>query len=156
MQGSLAERLRVLRAQHGLSLKEASEKIGVNRHTLRDLELGKREPYGPTLRKIAEGYNVPIGRLLEEEAVPLDSAPKGQYSEPFPGLTSAELRAPRETVPLGDVVSDERQAAFWREIDHLYAQLQAGHLSMPEYRARRDAEFKALFAAIERAGTEAG
>lgn len=70
MQGSLAERLRVLRAQRGLSLTEASEKIGINRHTLRDLELGKREPYGPTLRKIAEGYNVPVARLLEEP-VPL-------------------------------------------------------------------------------------
>jgi transcriptional regulator with XRE-family HTH domain len=68
-QGSLAERLRVLRAQHGLSLTEASEKIGVNRHTLRDLELGKREPYGPTMRKIAEGYGVPVARLLEESVL---------------------------------------------------------------------------------------
>jgi transcriptional regulator with XRE-family HTH domain len=75
-QGSLAERLRVLRAQHGLSLTEASEKIGVNRHTLRDLELGKREPYGPTIRKIAEGYSVPVARLLEEP-VPLAKAPRG-------------------------------------------------------------------------------
>jgi transcriptional regulator with XRE-family HTH domain len=68
MQGSLAERLRVLRARHGLSLTEASEELGVNRHTLRDLELGKREPYGPTLRKIAVGYNVPMAWLLEEPA----------------------------------------------------------------------------------------
>jgi transcriptional regulator with XRE-family HTH domain len=74
MQGSLAERLRVLRAQHGLSLTEASEKIGVNRHTLRDLELGKREPYGPTIRKITEAYGVPVARLLAEP-VPLDEAP---------------------------------------------------------------------------------
>jgi transcriptional regulator with XRE-family HTH domain len=66
MQGSLAERLRVLRAQDGLTLNEASAKIGINRHTLRDLELGKREPYGPTIRKIAEGYGVPVAQLLEE------------------------------------------------------------------------------------------
>src|SRR5215203_243244 len=76
MQESLAERLRVLRAQQGLSLTEASEKIGVNRHTLRDLELGKREPYGPTIRKIAEGYAVPVAQLFEEPAVPLADAPE--------------------------------------------------------------------------------
>lgn len=69
MKGSLAERLRVLRAQEGLTLNEASAKIGVNRHTLRDLELGKREPYGPTIRKIAEAYNVSLAQLLEEPAL---------------------------------------------------------------------------------------
>ena len=69
MKGSLAERLRVLRAQEGLTLNEASAKIGVNRHTLRDLELGKREPYGPTIRKIAEAYNVSLVQLLEEPAL---------------------------------------------------------------------------------------
>jgi transcriptional regulator with XRE-family HTH domain len=99
MQESLAERLRVLRAQRGLSLTEASAKIGVNRHTLRDLELGKREPYGPTLRKLAEGYNVPVARLLEE-TVPLAEAPReagrertpeqrilDEYEEQFPTKT---------------------------------------------------------------------
>jgi transcriptional regulator with XRE-family HTH domain len=69
MQGSLAERLRVLRAQDGLTLNEASAKIGINRHTLRDLELGKREPYGPTIRKIAEAYNVSLAQLLEKPAL---------------------------------------------------------------------------------------
>jgi transcriptional regulator with XRE-family HTH domain len=76
MRGSLAERLRVLRAQRGLTLAEASKMIGVNRHTLRDLELGKREPYGPTLRKIAEGYGTTVSALLTEaEPVPLGEAP---------------------------------------------------------------------------------
>ena len=82
MQGSLAERLRVLRAQDGLTLNEASAKIGINRHTLRDLELGKREPYGPTIRKIAESYGVPVGQLLEEPALAgKDKAPQepGQH-----------------------------------------------------------------------------
>jgi transcriptional regulator with XRE-family HTH domain len=69
MQRSLAERLRVLRAQDGLTLNEASAKIGINRHTLRDLELGKREPYGPTIRKIAEAYNVSLAQLLEKPAL---------------------------------------------------------------------------------------
>ena len=60
IQSTLAEALRVIRARKGLTLAEASELIGVNRHTLRDLELGKREPYGPTLRKLASGYGVSV------------------------------------------------------------------------------------------------
>jgi transcriptional regulator with XRE-family HTH domain len=68
MQRSLAERLRVLRARKGLSLLAASEELGIDRHTLRDLELGRgRTPRYPTLAKIAEGYDVPVEDLLEKE-----------------------------------------------------------------------------------------
>jgi len=74
MQGSLAESLRLLRARKGLSLLAASEQLGVDRHTLRDLELGQgRTPRYPTLAKIAEGYGVPVEDLLEEP-VPLADA----------------------------------------------------------------------------------
>jgi transcriptional regulator with XRE-family HTH domain len=65
-QESLAERLRILRARRGISVKQASEEIGVEWHTLRDLELGRRTPYYPTLNKIAEGYGVPVEDLMEE------------------------------------------------------------------------------------------
>ena len=74
MQGSLAERLRILRARKGLTLTEASERIGITRHTLRSLERGGQDPHYPTLHKIAEGYGVPVEELLEE-AVPLGKAP---------------------------------------------------------------------------------
>jgi transcriptional regulator with XRE-family HTH domain len=75
MQGSLAESLRLLRARKGLSLLAASEQLGIDRHTLRDLELGQgRTPRDPTLAKIAEGYGVPVEDLLEEP-VPLAEAP---------------------------------------------------------------------------------
>ncbi len=74
MQTSLAERLRIIRAQQGLTLVQAAEKIGVDRHTLRDLELGRRSPYFPTMEKIAKGYGVPVEELLEAP-VPLDEAP---------------------------------------------------------------------------------
>jgi transcriptional regulator with XRE-family HTH domain len=66
MQGSLAEKLRVLRAREGLSLTEAAARAGVTRDTLSDLEHGKRQPYMPTLSKIAAGYSVPVEDLLEE------------------------------------------------------------------------------------------
>jgi len=66
MQGSLAERLRVLRARQGLSLTEASKRAGITRDTLSDLERAKRHAYMPTLAKIAKGYGVPVEELLEE------------------------------------------------------------------------------------------
>jgi transcriptional regulator with XRE-family HTH domain len=69
MQGSLAEKLRVLRARIGLSLTEAAARAGVTRDTLSDLEHGKRHPYMPTLSKIATGYGVPVEDLLEEPAL---------------------------------------------------------------------------------------
>jgi transcriptional regulator with XRE-family HTH domain len=75
-QNTLAETLRVIRARKGLTLAEAGELVGVNRHTLRDLELGKREPYGPTLRKLADGYGMTISELLGE------GAPAGKASAP--------------------------------------------------------------------------
>jgi transcriptional regulator with XRE-family HTH domain len=67
MQIYLAEKLRILRARKGLSLLAASEQLGIDRHTLRDLELGRgRTPRYPTLAKIAEGYEVPVEDLLED------------------------------------------------------------------------------------------
>jgi transcriptional regulator with XRE-family HTH domain len=64
--GSLAERLRILRAQRGMTLIEAAEQAGVGRDTLSDLERGRRHPVMPTLAKIAQGYGVPVEDLLED------------------------------------------------------------------------------------------
>ena len=66
MQRSLAMRLRVLRAERGLSLTEAAERAGIQRQTLALLERGERHPHDPTLAKIAKGYGVPIEDLLED------------------------------------------------------------------------------------------
>jgi transcriptional regulator with XRE-family HTH domain len=66
-QGSLAIKLRVLRAERGLTIEEAAEKAKVMPDTISDAERGKRHPYLPTLRKIAEGYGVPVEVLLEAE-----------------------------------------------------------------------------------------
>jgi transcriptional regulator with XRE-family HTH domain len=69
MQRPLAMRLRVLRAERGLSLMEAAERAGIQRQTLALLERGERHPHDPTLAKIAKGYGVPIEDLLEEPAL---------------------------------------------------------------------------------------
>jgi transcriptional regulator with XRE-family HTH domain len=102
MQRSLAGRLRVLRARKGLSLLAASEELGIDRHTLRDLELGRgRTPRYPTLAKIAEGYDVPVEDLLEEEPLL---------------LSLEELHAQAEVETDWLVKSEEEWRKAWEEI----------------------------------------
>jgi transcriptional regulator with XRE-family HTH domain len=86
-QESLAEKLRLLRAERGLTLVQASELTGVTRGTLSELESGKRVAYMPTLSKIAEGYGVDVRELLLEEPV---GSPKG--SAPSAGRPSVTPR----------------------------------------------------------------
>jgi transcriptional regulator with XRE-family HTH domain len=76
-QGSLAEKLRVLRARKGLTLAEAAGRARITPDTLSELERGKRHAYTPTLHKIAEGYGVPVEELLEKP-VPLGETPVEQ------------------------------------------------------------------------------
>jgi transcriptional regulator with XRE-family HTH domain len=66
MQRSLAHKLRILRAEHGLTLREAASLTGVAKETLSDIERGLRHPHDPTLAKIAKGYGLPVEELLEE------------------------------------------------------------------------------------------
>ena len=56
-----------MRARRGLTIGAASEGVGVERHTLRDLELGRRSPTYPTLFKISTFYDVPVEELMEDE-----------------------------------------------------------------------------------------
>jgi transcriptional regulator with XRE-family HTH domain len=74
MQGSLPTKLRVLRAERGLTLREAAELVKVRPATLSDIEQGRSRPHDTTLAKIASAYNVPLTELLEEP-VPLGEAP---------------------------------------------------------------------------------
>src|SRR5215211_1896336 len=76
----LAEKLRVIRAQQGLTVLQAAEKIGIDRHTLRDLELGRRRPNFETMEKVARGYGVSVGDLLEERS-PVPKAPSRSSHE---------------------------------------------------------------------------
>jgi transcriptional regulator with XRE-family HTH domain len=76
-QTSVAERLRVLRARKGITVREAARRAGVDRHTLRRLETGvSKQPGYPTLKKIADFYGLTVPELMEEEdAVPKVPAP---------------------------------------------------------------------------------
>jgi transcriptional regulator with XRE-family HTH domain len=88
MQDTLARKLRVLRAERGLTLREAEQLTGVDKDTLSKIERGLRHPYDVTLSKLARGYEVPVEDLLEEP-VPLAEAPRepGRPSENIEGTT---------------------------------------------------------------------
>ena len=60
-------KLRLLREERGLRCKEVAELANVSHWTLMYLESGKRDPYMPTVTKIARAYGVPVEELVEEE-----------------------------------------------------------------------------------------
>jgi transcriptional regulator with XRE-family HTH domain len=84
---SLGRKLRVLRAERGLTLREASSLTGVTKETISGLERGIRHPHDVTLAKLAEGYGVPVGELLDEEI----SMAVGKAEAPYPGQRSSEV-----------------------------------------------------------------
>jgi DNA-binding XRE family transcriptional regulator len=67
MPAPIAVKLRVLREERGLTHKEAAELANVSHWTLIYLESGKRDPYMPTVTKIARAYGVSVEELVEEE-----------------------------------------------------------------------------------------
>jgi transcriptional regulator with XRE-family HTH domain len=89
MQTSLAKRLRVLRVERGLTLRQAAEKAGVRAGTLSGIERGDHVARDATLGKIAKAYDVPVEDLLEEPAL---SAATGKAEAPGakPGPTLLE------------------------------------------------------------------
>lgn len=94
MQGSLATRLRVLRAERGLTQRQAAARAGVTPETISDLERGKRHAYMPTLAKIAKGYGVPVEDLLEEPVLAGKAeAPRGAGPQEGRGPNSARVVA---------------------------------------------------------------
>src|SRR5687767_5302916 len=64
-QASLARKLRILRAERGLSQHDAAALIGVTPETLGKLEKGQRRAYTPTLTKFARGYGIPVEELMD-------------------------------------------------------------------------------------------
>jgi transcriptional regulator with XRE-family HTH domain len=91
-QESLARKLRVLRAERGITLAKAEELTGVTRETLGALEHGQRGAYTSTLQKIAEGYGTTVGALLEEPE--LSHAGKVEAPEAGPADRRSEEKEP--------------------------------------------------------------
>jgi transcriptional regulator with XRE-family HTH domain len=80
MHGSLPTKLRVLRAERGLTLRDAEDLTGVDKDTLSKIERGSRHPHDVTLAKIARGYGVPVENLLEPSLEWARTASDEEYS----------------------------------------------------------------------------
>lgn len=65
----LAENLRKIREEKQLTLDGAAQATGVSRSMLSQLERGNVNPTITVLWKIANGYKVPFGELLEDRRV---------------------------------------------------------------------------------------
>jgi transcriptional regulator with XRE-family HTH domain len=61
----LHERLRELRSERGLRLKDVSEKAGISIPYLSDLERGRTNPSLETLQTLATSYGITVHDLLD-------------------------------------------------------------------------------------------
>ncbi|CAA9466806.1 MAG: hypothetical protein AVDCRST_MAG58-3582 [uncultured Rubrobacteraceae bacterium] len=134
MQKSLADRLRLLRAQRGLTVKDAAQQVGVDRHTLRRIELGTQEAQYPTLAKIADGYGVPVEELLEE----LVAAGKAEAPPPGP----PDRRSPEEEAGQSDFDSsvEEEHRIIPQSADALRRLIEV----MKGFKALREAQIEEI------------
>jgi len=77
-QGSLGRRLRLIRAEQKLSLRQAARQAGLAKETLGDLERGKRHPTDVTLAKLADVYGISLQELFDLEEEPHE--PSGEMA----------------------------------------------------------------------------
>jgi transcriptional regulator with XRE-family HTH domain len=62
-----AEKLRRLRTQQVLSIRELAHRSGVGHEAIILIERGARQPFPSTIRKLAAGLGIPPGELLLQE-----------------------------------------------------------------------------------------
>ena len=62
---ALANRIRELRDQKGISQEELAHRAGLSRTGMGFLETGKRWPRLDTLMKVADGLNITLDELLK-------------------------------------------------------------------------------------------
>jgi len=69
MEGSISNRIRVLRFHHGeMSQAELGQRIGVTRQTIAAIEAGKYSPSLEAAFRIAQVFNLPLEEVFHWEA----------------------------------------------------------------------------------------
>lgn len=63
----MKNRLRALRAEHGLTQADMAERLGVSRQTVNAIETEKYDPSLPLAFKIARLFALPIEAIFEPE-----------------------------------------------------------------------------------------
>jgi transcriptional regulator with XRE-family HTH domain len=116
MQESLGHRLRVMRAERGLSLREAARRAGVVKETISDIERGHTHPYDVTLAKLAKVYDVPLEELLEEPALagkaeaPEETGQPAKESEEEQRIPSIAASSLEEAIKFIRALKEQREA----------------------------------------------
>jgi transcriptional regulator with XRE-family HTH domain len=67
---TLGERIRELRDQHDLSVRELAKKVKVSAPFMSDIELGRRHPSAEVLKGIAVSLGTPLEELKKHDARP--------------------------------------------------------------------------------------
>jgi transcriptional regulator with XRE-family HTH domain len=115
MQESLGHKLRLMRAERGLSLREAARQAGMVKETISAIERGHTHPYDVTLAKLAKAYGVPVEELLEEPTSPKKAPSRPSYTAPDSG--DEGRRALYLTTVLEEVRGMTNNALWMRDIE---------------------------------------
>ena len=69
MLGNFSETLRSLRTENNISQQQLADKLFVDRSTVAGWETGRRVPDIPTLKLIAELFNIEFSQLISDESI---------------------------------------------------------------------------------------
>jgi transcriptional regulator with XRE-family HTH domain len=118
------ERLRELRAERRLSLRQVEERGGPNKDTMSLLERGVHRPHPQTLGRIAQAFDMSVAELraeLEAAEYPLAQAPpsqqltlNGELEEERRANWDAAVRSARQLQEHGRTRTEEL-LALWQE-----------------------------------------
>jgi transcriptional regulator with XRE-family HTH domain len=132
----LGERLRAIRLQTGLSLRELARRVDLSPSAISQIETGKMQPSVRTLYALASEYKVTVDEVLFDREPP---PPVGVASLPgsSPGVTgpglAVERAGGRSTITLNSGVIWER-LAFWadEDVEFIEATYEPGGASGPD------------------------
>jgi transcriptional regulator with XRE-family HTH domain len=132
------ERLRELRAERGLSLREVGERGGPNKDTMSLIERGVHRPQPQTLGRIAEALGMSVSSLrfeLETAELPLGEASPSQEKLFNNGALEEERRAAWEAaVDNARRLRETGRAQMWKAL----AEWSASKERSEPYAARRE------------------
>jgi len=108
MQVTLSERLRQLRNERDVSLREAGQKIGVSAMHLSDIEAGRRYPSEKVMQALASYFGVQMEDLMAcDSRPPVDEIKRVASSHPAVGFA---FRSAMDQVKKGEISPEELAA----------------------------------------------
>jgi len=99
----IADRVRGLRAQLGLSLDGLAARSGVSRSMISLIERGESSPTAIVLEKIATGLNIPLAALFDDASAPAEPvsrpAARTAWRDPQTGYVRRNISPPNWPSP---------------------------------------------------------